>query len=140
MATVIKAAHTSCPCGFRGELCFYARDNFQAPCPKCGKTLAPGGSVERTYGNRRFSGDGAVSVTEGFRPAEVAGARRLMPKSADCIRADGTVVFTDSHSEKTFHKELRKAKESIGVGSGMTDNHQPNPDQQARLREIGIGQ
>lgn len=61
-------------------------------------------------GNRRFSGAGAVSVTQGFDPSEVNKARSLMPRSAGCIKDDGRVIFPDSRSEQTFRQEFEKVR------------------------------
>lgn len=107
-----------CTCGhtFSAWATFEGGDLLPVPCPKCAAPCtAEKHEPERTYGNRRFSGEGAVSVTDGFHPAEVNIARKLMPKSADCIRSDGSVVYNDSQSVKTFQRELQQAKRRLGV-------------------------
>lgn len=116
MACIGKIVETDCPCGFRGELGFYASEDWKRDCPDCGKVLSPGtNKPQRFYGNRRFSGSECESITEGFHPKEVNLARKNMPKSAHCIREDGRVVFNDRREQREFVRELQETKRRLDV-------------------------
>lgn len=110
-----------CTCGekFNGWCNIESGQLRPAPCPKCGKPVAPHSGEEaaerKTYGNRRFSGEEGVSVKHGFHPNEVKLARKLMPKSAECIRSDGSVEYPDSRAARTFAKELNRAQNRLGI-------------------------
>jgi len=112
---ISRIAHTECPsCLFTGELPFFASDDWKAECPTCGRLLTPHDRrTTVTDANRRFSGERAVSIAQGFHPGEVNIARKHMPKSADLIKSDGRVIFKDSKSEQTFRKELAQARQTL---------------------------
>ena len=106
-----------CGCGHHGSLAFFASNGFQEPCPKCGTLVQPE-SQRRAIddpGNRRFSGDGAVSLKHGCLPSEVQAARRSMPEVADCFRDNGQVVFKDSRTAKKFEKAMDRVLTGAGV-------------------------
>lgn len=116
---ISSISKAECDCGWTGTLAFFASENWQAPCPTCGKPVEPRRHQNTvTDGNRRFSGEAAVSVTEGFHPGEVNLARKLMPSSAALIKDDGRVVFKDSKSVQRYHRELASAKRRLGVPTG----------------------
>ena len=116
MACIAKITETHCPCGFKGELCFTEDNGWQKDCPDCGKVLQPGRNQPQSfYGNRQFAGSERESIAQGMHPNEVKMARRLMPKSADCIKDDGRVFFDDRKQEKTYREELAADREKIGA-------------------------
>lgn len=123
MPTIARISRAKCSCGFDREMCFYAEDHWQRPCPDCGKPMtAGGGTTERTYGNRRFAGTGSQSVAQGCHPADVKDLQKRMPKTGHCIQSDGSVSFPDSRTEQAYRREMAQVV----------------PDSAKSLRELGI--
>lgn len=108
MATVARIAENIvCPspeCAHRFNQVLYADKGWVCKCPQCGREFqrSASGSM-RFYGNRRFSGDEAMSVTEGFRPYEVPLARKHI--TAGKIHDDGRVEFADRADQRKFMQQ-----------------------------------
>jgi hypothetical protein len=66
---------------------------------------------QRFYGNRRFAGSEAESITEGFRPYEVPLARKHI--TAGKIHDDGRVEFSDRADQRKFKQQLRQLQDGV---------------------------
>lgn len=100
-------------CGHQAEVFVKAEDRWSRACTasECdGIMRMGGGRAQRFYGNRRFAGEEAVSITEGFHPDEVGTARRHIGPECGQIRDDGTVEFADRGQQKRYMRRL----ESLG--------------------------
>jgi hypothetical protein len=83
-------------------------------CDQCGVEVP----VERTppeaprfYGDRRFAGEEAFSVTEGFRPYEVPLARKHI--TAGRIHDDGRVEFASRSDQRKFMQQLAQLQAGL---------------------------
>ncbi len=116
---ISKVAKIKCGCGHTGDHTFCESENWETPCPKCGKKHNVDGTrgkrLQDFGGNRRFSGDEQFSVTEGFHPSEVDFARRNMPKTGHCIMDNGMVRFRDRSTQKAFMREQSALKARMGI-------------------------
>ena len=110
IAKTFKDAKCRCGHVFCGTVC--EDDHWKTRCPKCRRVFDP--MVSRVLGhrylngNRRFSGQGAVSLAHAFCESEVMEARRRMPEVQECVRDDGRVVFKDRKTERKFNRLFRE--------------------------------
>ena len=112
-----KISKYECKCGQHGTLAFFASNEWEEPCPACGKNVQPSDEQRAIDdpGNRRFSGDAAVSLMHGFHASEVKAARQAMPGVADCIKDDGWVTFRDTRTAQRFEQSMDRVMTRAGV-------------------------
>ncbi len=96
---------------------------FDQACPSClhvdAAVMRPSVQVpiwDKTVvsGNRQFTGDRQNSLTEGWHPAEVGEARRLLgDRAGSCIQRDGSVKFKDRDEQRAYTRSLADVTERL---------------------------